>query len=842
MALGASLSLCVSVPLPAWAQDPGSEPADPEATTRKPDLAPAPGVEEILITGEAAGALQPEELTSVTAFDTADLDAMGVEDVSDISLFTPNLEIRTAGSTTATFFIRGVGLADFSANATGAVAVYVDDVPMNTPPLQLFPVFDLEGVSVLRGPQGTGPGRNATAGALKISSRKPSFETSGSFTFDLGSVASDVAPTAFRQEYTGALEVPVVEDVLGARLAFVYRQNDPYIENGCGDAPPVGPLRPPGTSFCGEATGFLDPVLPAGLKSLLGDETSWAARGAFRLVPPDSYFDILLTARGWRLDRDSTIGQAAAADRSQPFVGGSLRTSKGYSEPDQFAEQQEISQAFQDQGLPVGQANTRANEIFTDRFIERLDSGPYRGDYDRTGRTTLDVWGASLDIGYEWDYGRFRSITGFDTWDRFVDGELDFTPDVLFEADGSKDTAWQVSQELSAEGELDRFPLRWSIGGNFLAEKLEADQNLRNDSISPFFPVTRRSYEQDLLGFLVYGSFSVDLWDDYFTLDAGLRYNWEHKDFRITESIIITTRSEDSATWQEPTYMVGITFHPSDAFDVYWKYSHGFKAGHFNTNDVAQPPANPELIDSFEIGFAATAWDQRLRAGGAFFHYDYTDYQVFNFESEPNRNPSLEIINANNAENYGAELEIQVTPLIDYVPPAIEALDVVLRGGWLQTEFLDFTDEQTTVDSSGVATSIIADFSGNQLINAPKFSVSGTARWELDLGRFGILTPRYDFAWTDDTPFDATGGRGQPGVDNETTKPPFTIGQVAYWIHNVRLSLRSYEGTWELFGYCRNVTDQRYRTFAFDASRFGKVIINFVGDPRTCGAGATVRF
>jgi iron complex outermembrane receptor protein len=569
-------------------------------------------------------------------------------------------------------------------------------------------------------------------------------------------------------------------------------------------------------------------------------------------LPPDTDLDVVLTARGWRLDRDSTVGQAAPSKRTNPWVGGNQSTTKSYKEPDQDAEHREIAQSLAAQGVPAAEVNARANDIFTQLFIERLDREPFRGDYNRTGRTTLDVWGTALDVGYERDYFRLRSISSFDSWNRFVDGEVDFTPDVLFENDGNTDKAWQFAQELSVEGELDRTPLRWEMGGNFLAESIEANLRLRNGNNTAFNPnanLVLRNYEQDLRSFNVYGSFSLDLWDDYFTLDAGVRYNWEQKDFKIEQ---ITTflpplvPEPQRQTWQHPTYTVGITFHPSDALDVYWKYTHGWKGGHFNTNDVSiplPPPADPEVIDAFEIGFRATAWDQRLRAGGALFHYDYKDYQVFNFESEPLKNPALEIINANDAENYGAELEVQVTPLIDYVPPTIELLDVVLRLGWLQTEFLDFTDEQTDSDpGTGGRTAIVADFSGNQLINAPRLSFSGTARWDFELGRFGILTPRWDFAWTDFTPFDATGGRGQLDVNGETSKPQGAIGQPAFWIHNVRLSLRSVDGSWEIFSYCRNVADQRYRTFAFDASRFGNVIINFVGDPRTCGGGATVRF
>jgi iron complex outermembrane receptor protein len=856
-ALAASAALLAIVPLSAPAQESESDPAEAEAETEAEasDSGPTENIEEIEVVGELTEGLGSDEATSSTLFRADELEALGVEDVSDVSLFTPNLEIRQAGSTTATFFIRGVGLQDFSANAAGAVAVYLDDVPMNSPPLQLTPVFDVEGVSVLRGPQGTGAGRNASAGALKISSRKPNFESSSNFSFNLGSVVSDDAKDAFRQEYLGAVEMPVVEDVLGGRFSFVYRANDPYIQNGCGNAPPLeqrlddnGVAEP----FCGErkSTGFFQvPPVAAGLDKWLGDETTWAARGILRLVPPDSDVDVLLIGRGSRLDNDSTVGQAAAANRTLPFIGGNQSTSALYQEPDQKAEFDGLFEMFRAQTATDGEARLLASEVFTKKFIDRLDDNPYRGDYNRVGTTTLDMWGAALDMAWEGDDARIRSISAYDTWERSVDADTDFTPDVLFEADGNEDEAWQFAQELGIQGELAEYPLVWDFGGNVLVESVEGGIHLQTQSQNPFGFPTIRDYDQDLLGWLVYGGFSLDFWDDYFTLDAGLRYNWEKKEFKITQENRPPTpvnSDDDDAIWQEPTYTVGITYRPSDWLRIYWKYTHGFKAGHFNTNRVGTldnpaSPADAETIDAFEVGFSGSAWDYRVRASGALFHYDYDNYQVFNIESEPLRTPVLEIINANDAENYGGEVELLINPLRGFVPREVEGLEIVLRGGWLNTEYLDFTDEQTDLQD-GKRTEILADFSGNQLINAPELSFSGSLAWTLDLGDFGYLTPRWDFAWTDDTPFDASESRGQLDVNGETSKPKGSIGQPDFWLHNVRLDLRSADDRFGIGAWCRNVLDQRYRTFAFDASRFGKLIINFVGDPRTCGAGASFRF
>ncbi len=90
------------------------------------------GIEEIVVLGaESESASDFETADSVTGFGAEDLAALGAQDIGDLAEFTPNLEIVTSGSTTPTFFIRGVGLHDFNSTSTGAVAIYQDDVPIS---------------------------------------------------------------------------------------------------------------------------------------------------------------------------------------------------------------------------------------------------------------------------------------------------------------------------------------------------------------------------------------------------------------------------------------------------------------------------------------------------------------------------------------------------------------------------------------------------------------------------------------------------------------------------------------------------------------------------------------
>jgi iron complex outermembrane receptor protein len=134
------------------------------------------------------------------------------------------------------------------------------------------------------------------------------------------------------------------------------------------------------------------------------------------------------------------------------------------------------------------------------------------------------------------------------------------------------------------------------------------------------------------------------------------------------------------------------------------------------------------------------------------------------------------------------------------------------------------------------------DYTGNRLPNTPQFKVSGSAEYTIELGRYGALIPRYDFAWTHDIFFDPSEGRGAPQGPNRAPLPDFAVGQAAYWIHNVRLAYRSPDERFELAGWVRNLTDEVYKTLAFDASKSAGLVGNLVGDPRTYGVSLSIAF
>ena len=815
---------------------------------------PTAGMEEILVQGQASAAVDVDA-TSQVSFDATDLEAQGIEDVSDLGQFTPNLQITQGGSTTATFFIRGVGLSDFSANAAGAVAIYHDGVPLSTPALQLTPLFDVLTVDVLRGPQGAGNFRNASAGVINVVAKTPdgTFDATGKVS--LGQVVSPVAIDGPQRVYDAAVSFPILGDVLASRVAFRYLEDEPFFTNGCGGAPVI---RRRGQSLCGERVGRQQTSrVPAGLPKEIGESDQWGARAMFRLLPPDVDIDYTLNVHGSRLREDQTTGQAIGTGTGGQDFGA--QSVAGYQDPDVTREFRKIEDRFLAQGLSRIAASDAAFARLESNLAETrpLDKGPYRGDVNLVGRTTRDTIGGSVSGTSVFDAFELKTLSAFDWYQRSRHSDTDFTPDRLFHLT-QDDTGWQLVQELDLIGELDRYAVTWALGGGYRMDSLES-QTLLEPAERPF--VTNRDYEQKAYNFAIYGSLDWEFLDS-FQLQMGLRYNWERKDFFITQlqtaDFGIPNVENGDVTWTAPTGMIQLTYRFSDEASSYWKYTRGFKAGHFNSNGVrdaddpnitrpvAATPAKPEYIDSFEWGFDLGFFDGALAGNGAVFFYQYKDYQVFRFEDNPGSFPVLEVINANDAQVLGAEIDTLLLPFeleaFEGVPDVIRGLEFVVRGSWLESQFLDFTTEEIRASPTGRQLPVTIDFSGNQLIGSPRWQASGSVSWAFDLGRFGHITPRWDWTWTDDVFFDASGGRGSLRFDGTFNKPEFATGQPAYWLHNVRLTYSNPENTLQVGGWCRNIADERYKTFAFDASGFSKVVLNFVGDPRTCGVDLTFNF
>jgi iron complex outermembrane receptor protein len=265
-----------------------------------------------------------------------------------------------------------------------------------------------------------------------------------------------------------------------------------------------------------------------------------------------------------------------------------------------------------------------------------------------------------------------------------------------------------------------------------------------------------------------------------------------------------------------------------DHLNLYLKYGRGMKGGHFNAGLTIQSNVNqkqrigdvdPEFIDSLELGFKSRWLQNRLVLNFAFFRYWYKDLQVFDFANEVGELPIQQLLNSD-ARVLGAELEVQMRPL--------PGLLLQFGGGWLDTEFVDFTVEKATRQPRGVGTPVEFDYSGNPLISAPEWNFSGVAEYQLKLSRWGFLVPQYTVSY-----------RSKVYLDPQKLD---AISEGAFWRHNARLSYRTLDGRYEVAGWVENFMDKRYKIDTFDLSLGENSILEVWNDPRMYGLTVSAYF
>ena len=823
------------------------------------DADPWAGVEEMLVTGSGVNSLLDPENVSVIAFDTKMLADRGVADVGDIAAFVPNLDIRSQNATNASFFIRGVGLQDFGANSTSAVPIIQDGVIRNPSATQLVGLFDIEGLSVLRGPQSTGNHRNASAGAIKIMTAKPTPEFSGYAQTTLSQISSVDAFDAPRYNVEGAMSVPLWEDVVSMRISARYSKEFPFVENGCANRSPIesrpaaeyrndaraqvcetitrqNPNKEEITGLDGEQVnrGQTSAVTPF-LAKRLGEVDDYAFRVQLRVQPPDSNFDFILRAEASNLNRDSTLGSHIGTGR---FLGG--LDSLSYRDAETTLRVQELEA----RGLSQNEVDA---EIARQIFEDGGDRLPYRGNFDTPGRTIVDTLTISQTTKASFDAFEMEVNLGYIQYNKSEGRDTDISPNRLFPST-SEDDAWEAFASVDFQGEeFLGLPVLWTAGGYGIAENVEAIQVQTLGFIG--LRTVTTDFEQDTYGFGLFADFDYEI-SERMTFSAGARYNWEKKEFQVNDLDLIPigffifadpAGSENQLTWDAVTGFARVRYDFTEDIGVYMSFTRGFKAGHFNPSrpDSAQIPgegfADPEKLDSFEWGADFAGWEDRISGNVALFYYNYRNYQVFRLTSNFG-GVFREIQNAEKARSLGAELSIVLRPLQGFVPESIEGLTISFDGGWLDTEYLEFTNlDQRNTPAGNFNINI--DNTGNPLISAASLQATLNVTWPLLLDRLGTFTPQYDMTWTDDTPFDPNRGRGQRDIFGVSQFRPYTIGNRAYAIHNVRLSWDPPgESAVRVSGWCRNVTDQAFDNFSVDLSNFAQLQLRYPGDPRICGA------
>lgn len=563
---------------------------------------PAEGIVDIVVTAQRRSEQLQDVPIAISAIDAERIRESGFRDVSDLSSRVPNLQISTLwGTSNPKLFMRGIGNNNFNQTAESKVAVYLDQVYLSAPSGQLFQVFDLERIEVLRGPQGTLYGKNATGGAIAVFSRLPGPDTDGYARASYGNYNA--------LELEAARSVSLTE-VLSARVAGTYKRRDGYVTDLRDD-------------------------------SRVNDRDEWAARGILRWRPEGA--DIVLNVHGGAAD--STHNNSAhrglfdpAALETGQFVrlsAGGVRRGEGvdilgYRDPDRD---------------PYDNTYERDTFARIDLVGASLNASVDLGEY-----TLTSVSGFEQSKRHVLQEGNGAPSTIF-TIDWGPSTFRQYQQELRITSPGGRAFEWIAGLfAFHEKGTVHNF---YNLASVSFALGFDAFDQYYTQETDTFAAYGQASYRlNDRLKFTLGGRINYD------------RRTLDHETFLATASGVsilpgpfVDVDLKDD--WTQWSGRAALDYEFADDVLGFLSVNRGFTSGGFNTGAFNDPIGaaeiyDPEIIVSYEAGLKTTLLDRRLRLNATGFYYDYTDLQVFRFTS----NGQQFIENASDARIYGVEFEL----------------------------------------------------------------------------------------------------------------------------------------------------------------------------------------
>jgi iron complex outermembrane receptor protein len=752
---------------------------------------------------------------------------LGVERSFDIAAFAPGVHIsgNLAGQNTQ-FSIRGVTQNDFNDIIEAPNAVYLDEGYFAVAQAQTFAAFDIERVEILKGPQGTLFGRNATGGLVQYFSTKPSLDRVDGFAeVTYGLFDSDADAEHLRLE--AAVGGPFSDNVAG-RIAVLYNEHDGYLKNLY-----VDPTDPFGEFGAGSLVGGDNDPGP-GSGADMGDDETLALRGTLLGELSD---DTTITFSVNYAETEVATGPYQSKPTIGVFdgvagIGELINVIDVAPDESRFgiaADGSEFGSDADNDGLfGVNDPDGEASTAFGVRFQPGADFFGYidkdgegwntAGDFAFGSSGDTETTGVNLRIEHEITESLlFTSVTDFKDYQKLLFIDVDSAP-VNQLANYAGVDATSITQEFRLNAETD--DTRWVLGfyylniDNMSDNGLKAPENSLPIIFDPLFSSTPEfaggldlGVQADLQtdSYSLFGQIERDFSDEW-TFTAGLRVIQEEKDYFMRQGLFV---SNDSRTVNvgDPLFNIRTDFfmkpdftadtsdtlwtgklqldwRPNDDLLVYAGINRGVKAGSFNAPipggvgfEDDKLPYDEEVLHSFEGGFKKTLASGRTRINGAVFYYDYTDYQAFLFTGVAG------VVINRDAENFGVELELHTSP--------VDGLDAMLSFSWF-----DATVEDVPLAINSPLPPIDVDPT-----YAPELQFAGLVRYEWPALN-GMLHVTGDFSYSDDYFYN---------IRN------FDADKYDDWLMvNAGIGWTNDDGRWQVRFNVNNITDENAGIHGFD--------------------------
>lgn len=728
------------------------------------------GLEEVVVTAQFRQERLQNTPIAISAFTAADMESRGLANVTDLGAYIPNAVIQPLGAgwgATMAAFVRGVGLGDNILSFEPGVPIYIDDVYVGRPQGAMFDLLDLERTEALRGPQGTLFGKNAVGGTIRMISKKPQGDDSGSVSLTVGSFN--------RIDARAMADVSIIPDRLFARFSFSSKRADGWfkvLDYVCVNGPNslgTGGTGIPGVSPPIHLQSSLAPNSGC-VADTLNDENVQSARAAFRfLINDQAEFNLVADV--------TNQNQKGPADKYTVIAPG-INT---------FWSSVFVAPIY------------GAGVAYDSRFLTNSLYTNYSAYNDPlTGRSVPNInnllhWGVAGTLDWKLsDNVNLKSVTAYRTFRNEYGRDSDGSPlPSNFTYDDARHR--QFSEELQLTGTAG--DLSWAAGA-FYYDAFDSDRGF--DSLYPTVIYQNDGYDRQTTR--NWALFTQDTYhiSDKLSVTGGVRYTNDEKDATIYRAsfggTVLINNVYVPLSSANTDYTVSVDYKWTDALMTYAKYATGFKGGGFSprpSDSLQTVPFKPEYLKTFELGEKSQFLNNTVRLNTAFFYSKYLDQQTFAQQLDALNNNWFREENAGTARIWGLEGELQAEPVTDL---RIDAS-------------VGYTNYLLTSNGGNVLL-----FTGNHCggdtcysPRTPKYKGAVGVQYGFDLAG-GKLTPRLDATYQSKIYFTTNNG-----CANTTDNTLCGSGaQDAYTLLNGRITWESESKAWEIAAYGRNLTDKGY--------------------------------
>lgn len=639
---------------------------------------PSDSLGEVVVTARRQTERELDVPITIVALSANDLRAVGVTDMRDLGTAVPGLAISGTGA----FFepsLRGVSGSLTEPGGNSPIAIYVDGVYQPSMSGEFFDLPDVTNIEVLKGPQGTLFGRNATAGAILITTADPSFTPSGAISVGDGVYFGGTAHTSNDITTKFRATGPLFGDVLAGSVSGYYEKVPGYLTN----------------DRTGGETGNIE---------------SYTFRAKLKYVPTD---DLKFVLTGYDSVKFDDANAAVAAYRGVT-----------------------VAQFYPGSVIP--------NEPY--HVASELKNGVSSVDTHQSGGSLRAEWiipGA----------GTITSLTSFTKVFSFYLASVDGTYSPACVAVFACITPYLVDfgpnntlqQELTFSSEK-LGPTKFVAGlfyyhdsaayGSAVNPPLDSAGNLTG-AVAPYYNAANVLTQAAA----AFGEAHTDL-TDRLHLTTGLRFSWERQ--KGVGNILggANFGFGGEPLWTAWTPRVSLRYDINQNANVYATYSQGFKSGVLDAVSLTQNVAQPEKLNSYEIGTKFGA--ENVIFNASVFYYDYKNFQV-QFQLP---DAASVIGNAQKATLYG--LDFDGTFRLPY------GYQVRAGGSWLPRATYDTLDNAIDYalpfnPVTGLR-QVSVNASGTRMLRAPRFTgnVTVTYTHHLPAGTFdasGVLYQSTSYAY-----------------------------------------------------------------------------------------------